>query len=59
VCPRNTSSPEHSNPAFDPVIDAEELTPDFWRSLTRERFDELFGQTPMARRGYDGIRSRI
>ena len=59
VCPWNRHAPDHTNPAFDPVIDAGELTPEFWRSLTRERFDELFGQTPLARRGYDRIMEKI
>jgi len=59
VCPWNHHAPDHTNPAFDPVIDPAELTLDFWHSLTRERFDEIFGQTPLARRGYDAIMEKI
>lgn len=59
VCPWNQRSPVHTNPAFDPVIDPRELTREFWLSLSRERFEQIFRQTPLARRGYDQIIEKI
>ncbi|MDR0509523.1 MAG: tRNA epoxyqueuosine(34) reductase QueG [Rikenellaceae bacterium] len=59
VCPHNRNAPVAVNPAFAPVIDPAQLTDDFWRGLTEEQFNTIFGQTPLTRSGYAKIKQRI
>lgn len=58
-CPRNAQTPLYTNPAFTPVVDPVCADAAFWRGLSREDFDRIFALTPLARTGYDLLRSRI
>ncbi len=53
-CPYNVDTPLATDPRFAPVIPAP-APGDFWRNLTREQFDNLLSETPLARRGYDSL----
>lgn len=57
-CPYNAKAPFFSNPAFAPVIDPAQTTPEFWRSLTEEQLHELFARTPL-RRSLGNILARV
>jgi epoxyqueuosine reductase len=59
VCPYNRHAPQSRHPAFAPVADPSTLTREFWQTLTKERFAELFADTPLMRRGYAEIVERI
>lgn len=58
-CPYNRETPFHTNPAFAPVIDPAQTTPEFWRALDEPQFQRIFGITPLARTGFGAIKSRI
>ncbi len=58
-CPHNRETPFCENPAFAPVIDPALTTPEFWRALTESEFYRIFGNTPLSRTGFEGIRSRV
>lgn len=58
-CPYNISSPLSTDPRFAPVIDPTETTQEFWQTLSEEKFNSIFGDTPLARSGYEAVRSRI
>ncbi len=56
-CPHNAGTP--TGRVINPRFRAEELTLDFWKSLTEDRFAEMFGGTPLARTTLDAIKTRI
>lgn len=58
-CPYNRDTPMFTNPRFAPVIDPTETTPAFWRTLAEQDFNRLFGHTPLKRKGFAVIKSRI
>ncbi|MCL2561819.1 MAG: tRNA epoxyqueuosine(34) reductase QueG [Rikenellaceae bacterium] len=58
-CPHNRATPFFTNPAFTPVIDHADTTPDFWRALTEEDFQIIFGRTPLSRIGLKALKSRL
>lgn len=58
-CPFNSRTPYCSNPAFEPVIAPSLCSAAFWESLTEERFNEIFGKTPLKRSGFRDIKSRV
>lgn len=53
-CPYNIGTPFAADPRLLPLIPAP-APASFWRNLTREQFDNLLSQTPLARRGYDEL----
>ncbi len=53
-CPYNRDTPLSDDPRWAPVVPAP-APGDFWRNLTREQFDTLLSETPLARRGYDEL----
>lgn len=58
-CPCNARSPLSTAPRFAPVIDPRETMQEFWEALSEEEFNRIFGNTPLARSGYEAIISRI
>ncbi len=58
-CPHNQKTPLFGNPAFAPVIDPTLTTPEFWHALSEPEFRRIFGGTPLARTGFEAIRSRV
>jgi epoxyqueuosine reductase len=58
-CPYNQRTPLCTDPRLAPVIAPATATPEFWRTLTEERFDRLFSVTPLARRGYGALKELI
>lgn len=58
-CPYNKKTPLYTLPQFKPVIDPSQTTSEFWRTLSEEKFNTLFGDTPMSRGGYNKLRERI
>lgn len=55
-CPYNRQAPQHAHPAFDPVFDPLELTPETWLAMTDKEFAERMGETPLPRSGLERIR---
>ena len=58
-CPHNQKTPLYANHAFAPVIDPALTTPEFWRTLSEPEFLHIFSDTPLARTGFETIRSRV
>lgn len=58
-CPHNHKTPFYANPAFAPVIDPALTTPEFWSALSESEFHRIFGGTPLARTGFEVIKSRV
>lgn len=53
-CPHNMRTPLSEDPRWAPVITAP-APGEFWRTLTEEKFNEIFSATPLSRRGYKAI----
>lgn len=53
VCPWNKRARQHNTPQFELREEVRLMTADDWNTLTRERFNSLFGGTPIERRKYD------
>ena len=49
VCPYNHSAPCFSNELFQPLFDPRCISRQQWLEMSDDEFDELFGQTPLAR----------
>lgn len=58
-CPFNSHTPYFSNPAFEPVADPMSCDEDFWKNITEQEFNDVFGRTPLKRSGFKNIKSRI
>ena len=58
-CPYNRHTPQHRNPAFDPILNPLELTPEDWLAMTEEEFTARLGTTPMTRSGLDRIKKNV
>lgn len=56
VCPHNTRTPLSSDPAFAPLINPYDVEEHFWKDLDKEGFDDIFGDTPLARTGFETIK---
>lgn len=54
-CPYNRSTPLADNPDFTPLFDPCTLSREFWLSLDRPKFKQMFGKTPLCRRGLEEI----
>ncbi len=58
-CPHNLRAPLHRDPAFDPLFDPLAMDEAAWLALDEVRFGELFGRTPLTRRGLRRIQRNI
>jgi len=56
VCPWNRRAPHTADPSFQPHLPATALDPRLFLTLTPEEFSARFGQTPLARPGWWGLR---
>ncbi len=59
VCPYNRNVQNHNHPEFDISEELKYLTKDEWLSLTRERFERIFRDTPVFRTGFEKFRKNI
>jgi len=59
VCPWNRFSTPHDEEAFEPHPDLLSLSKTEWRSISRERFQELFRKSPVKRTKYEGLKRNI
>ena len=59
VCPHNRKAPDSCNPLFAPVPELETSDAAEWTAMTQERFDRLYGETPLSRCGLARIQARI
>ena len=59
VCPYNRSTPNFTNPHFEPLFDPRTISPDEWLTLSDEEFSVRLGSTPMKRSGWDRIRRNV
>ena len=58
VCPHNSRTPLTDMSAFVPRFDPSGSGKEFWQALDRQTFMDLFGNTPMARTGFETIKAR-
>lgn len=56
VCPWNRKAPRSSEPAFQPQSSLTNADPHEFLRLTREEFDARYGETPLSRPGWEGMR---
>jgi epoxyqueuosine reductase len=56
VCPWNRRAPHSTDPQFQPHLPAMGLDPRLFLTLTPDEFSARFGQTPLARPGWWGLR---
>ena len=59
VCPWNRFSTPHEEPAFLPTPALAHMGTADWDALTEEAFREVFGKSPLKRRGLAGIKSTL
>ena len=59
VCPWNRFAEPHDEPAFLPSPELANMSHDDWRALTEEAFTQVFGRSPLKRRGLAGIKSSL
>ncbi len=59
VCPWNAQAPQTQRAELLPLEGIVSLSPGRITSLTREEFDKIFGDTPVARAGFDGFMGRL
>ncbi len=59
VCPWNRFSKPHAEPAFAPSPALAGMGHADWAALTEEAFGQVFGKTPLKRRGLPGIQSSV
>ena len=59
VCPHNSKAPDGRHPMFAPVPELETSSAAEWTAMTQERFDELYGETPLSRCGLARLQARI
>jgi epoxyqueuosine reductase len=53
VCPWNKKAKQHTTPQFEMKEEVRLMTSSDWQSLTQEKFNILFGGTPVERRTYE------
>lgn len=58
-CPYNRLSPQHRNPAFDPLFDPAAMTPGDWLAMDDAAFEARCGRTPLVRSGAERIRENV
>ena len=59
VCPWNRFSKPHSEPQFEPLPAILNFSTSQWEDLTEDRFNTIFGQSPLKRSKYAGIRRNL
>ncbi len=59
VCPWNRFAKPHREPAFAPSPELASMGHADWAALTEEAFGQVFGKTPLKRRGLAGIKSSL
>jgi len=59
VCPWNKNITPHNHPEFNASDKLISMTRHEWLSLDRERFEELFGKTPVARVGFVRFKKNV
>jgi epoxyqueuosine reductase len=59
VCPWNRFSRPHSETRFTPIPEILELSTGEWEQLGEAAFKQIFGQSPLLRRKYKGIRENL
>ena len=59
ACPHNRFATSHDEPLFSPSDELLAMTPDDWRSLTKEQFNKLFKHSAAKRCGYDRLMRNI
>lgn len=55
VCPWNRKAEPHSEPQFEPSPELNEMSRADWKSITPERFAELFKKSAIKRTKFDGL----
>ena len=58
-CPYNRNTPQHRNPAFDPLFDPTTMQPSDWEALSLEEFEQKMGETPLTRSGLERIKRNL
>ena len=59
VCPWNRLSEPHNEPEFILSDQLLKITKPEWETLTKEKFNELFKNSPVKRTGYKGLKRNI
>jgi len=59
VCPWNINISPHNHPEFIASEKLISMTRHEWLTLDRERFEELFGKTPVARVGFERFKKNV
>jgi epoxyqueuosine reductase len=59
VCPWNKHASPHNHPELNIKQEVAEMTKEDWASLTADKFDALFSDTPIGRVKFDRFRSNI
>ena len=59
VCPWNSFSLQHNEPAFNPHPDLLSLTKDDWKDLQEDTFKELFRKSAVKRTKFSGLKRNI
>lgn len=59
VCPWNRKAKLHTEPEFEPKPGLLELTEDEWSKLEKDRYKELFKDSPVERAGFKKLQSNL
>jgi epoxyqueuosine reductase len=59
VCPWNSYSTVHSEPAFLPSRELVTMQASDWKNLQKEQFDTLFRKSPVKRAKFEGLKRNI
>jgi epoxyqueuosine reductase len=59
VCPWNRHAILHTEPEFEPKSDLLDMSAEQWSQLDKERYRELFTDTPLERAGYKKLRNNM
>ncbi len=59
VCPWNRKALRHTEPDFEPASGFLDMTADEWSHLNKDRYRELFTDSPVERAGFKKLKSNI
>lgn len=59
VCPWNRFSSPHNKPEFTPIAQVLNFTTADWEDLTEESFKQVFKNSPLKRRKFEGIKRNL